>query len=1021
MSDPRARPDPDFAAHHAVLIGISRYRQQASIKRVCGKLEEAAGDARRLAETLIEVGYGRQHLRCLLDEEATWEQIRDTLRALQRAPHAALLIVFWAGHAVADAHGQTWLLPHDATLCEGGPPQRAIALATLAGWAGHANVGRVALLLDTCYARPRSPTLDHPGWQGSGLQAVELLIGASTLQAFEDEHGGLLTRCLIDGLRDRAGRADDPAGTVYLEDLADFVRQRLRRSPLLQFPYVRCQPLGALAVGRNPQRKIEHALAHLEPPLPPAAERLARLVLQRRFATPASRRPLVRDLAERLLWLAQERIDRRHYLADQDQLLRRALIAAGREGNLGPWLPRLLDHCLVTDVGLDPIVEHTYRQLVDGGDPRPYLAAMRREFAVKDGLNTVSWSYGVRSRDGENDHGFTHLIRARKAIDPGVEHIRHFRTTVADQRYARLELWTGGGRSTTIDHGCLHFVHRVPLPPGLPAGQLVELGLLRIGDEGLRLRLEVPAVGMRPARRWQAETSDGFRDLALEAAARQRDRAEVAAEPGALVLQTLLEACAGLAADPALPAKVADPLGRWAELAARALVRRDPEVLAEATQMLAGDLRRGRPSSLILVLEALLTLTAAPEAVQTEFRTLARDLLRGRGADEEVQADAAAIAAAFELIAVWRADGSHVGRRASAELGSWLAVLDGVEPLLRSAAEGGGEGAVLGRLTGALDTLLAEHSSLIEAYRQELTSLRIHIEAQHLAGGQRGAHDIRTAELDPAVQTLLQQVFVRAATAFFVLSGARRATFGRFHALVGALRPRYTASELALRAALVDRVETWYQQWLAVADNSVSVLRQIDALRALVRNMESPADRVWGEDHRAASQLGFSSRSETLFKLHFDRESRALVKDEREAGLLVRNIFNAQEPEDKAMVVKYSFDQDRLLEHEAYVREEHQLAFHATSRHRAGEERLRGRDASYHELAADDEPSGIILHNLNEPLMEERGRVRPGETPADEVQELLEAVPEEARVASDEDAAEEKAEGRAAALILQNG
>lgn len=279
--------DPLFKNHEALLIGISTYEHEEQISWKLGRIREAHNDAKKLRDTLYQVGYARSRLHCLRNEEASLDRIRAKLMELRQARRGGLLVIFWAGHGVCLPHDRNFLLPWDADLEQ--LDRTALTMEELAELGAHANVGNLALLLDTCYARPNSQNLVHPKWPGAWpllSNRVILFAGASTYLAAENSEGGVLTRCLIDGLTACGRDIAEPTGVVYLDALAAYLQWQVRKRASAighqyQYPYIASNSSSEIPIGRDLRTHVETRLDACE--LPEPITGLARRVVRHRW------------------------------------------------------------------------------------------------------------------------------------------------------------------------------------------------------------------------------------------------------------------------------------------------------------------------------------------------------------------------------------------------------------------------------------------------------------------------------------------------------------------------------------------------------------------------------------------------------------------------------------------------------------------------------------------------------------------------------------------------------------------
>jgi hypothetical protein len=219
-----------FKDHHAILVGVDKYKNGDS--QPIPQLKYASGDARGLRDTLINIGYPSKQVHLLLNEGATFEAIRRTLRALSDSelPDATLILMVWAGHGVSDRRtSRNFLLPWDADLDR--LANTAVGIDRLAGSVQYITAD-VAIFGDTCCFWPSRPdALLAPNWAAAHApfpHHAVAVVGASTYKAIEAEgRGGILISCLTNLLTDPKLGAGDPLGVIRLRSIMRGLKERL--------------------------------------------------------------------------------------------------------------------------------------------------------------------------------------------------------------------------------------------------------------------------------------------------------------------------------------------------------------------------------------------------------------------------------------------------------------------------------------------------------------------------------------------------------------------------------------------------------------------------------------------------------------------------------------------------------------------------------------------------------------------------------------------------------------------------
>lgn len=594
------RSDPLFAEHRVLIIGIGKYSDRG-IKL----LPEPARDAERVRKTLEMIGYSPGKVRCLCDEEATFEAIRAELRKLgSMKQRASVLLVLWAGHGAANSHGKSFLLPYDTKLH--GFEQTAFPIDELIWLVRSANAGHKAIFLDTCFAFPSNERLFLPAWHRLDLVNVPpslAFAGASTYFAIEQPgSGGILTSCLREALNDRHAALCDPEGTVHLADVIAYLQRHLRPRALAAWKQ-------AGETGLFPQ----------DPYIA--------------FA-PGERVPAGRHVPT----LFRSCIGNGHRMPEYIQrLVRRILISWSRDPLLKEYVPRLLHECLELDTCGPTIATLTSQYMAGRCSRDKYLERLRMELAVLDQLSSAPWPYGIRARRGADTQWLAPIIPPDVPILSGRELQRQLRTVCVGQRHARIEVFAGPDVGHRTEGAIPLLARRVRLPEGLPQGETIEVAIKRLGAAKMRVALRIPRLGGAAALWWWVEDSAGFSDLAADEARRfHESKGENGVERG---LKLLLQGCIDFLNRSwrLLTEEAGNRLAKWVQQTSSALVKRNEAGIKNALRLLLDDLSAVRNESVAVALEALLAATEAPEEVTAAFEQLAAQLLSPPKKPEQIR------------------------------------------------------------------------------------------------------------------------------------------------------------------------------------------------------------------------------------------------------------------------------------------------------------------------------------------------------------------------------------------------
>lgn len=218
----RARYPASYPRRVAVVIGVSRYEQWPS-------LEGAAGDARRVADTLRELGFDQVIER--YDGEATRTALLEVLgRDLAAAARPGdLAFVYFAGHGQTEGSGsqaQGYIIPVDGV--PGEAYATGISMASIRELGDRVEAGHVYFAMDSCYSGLGLVTT-RAGTPGTGdrmRSAVQMLTaGTAGQQAIERGGRGLFTTYLLRALEGDAD--DDGDGVVTASEIGAFVSEQV--------------------------------------------------------------------------------------------------------------------------------------------------------------------------------------------------------------------------------------------------------------------------------------------------------------------------------------------------------------------------------------------------------------------------------------------------------------------------------------------------------------------------------------------------------------------------------------------------------------------------------------------------------------------------------------------------------------------------------------------------------------------------------------------------------------------------
>ena len=225
----------------AVVIGVSQYALVGQ-----GGLTDlpfAADDARMFAQWLTRAGWSSDHVRVLIDEDATERNIRVALESwLTKSKSGDLVVLYWAGHGFPDPEDpeRVYFACHDTDVRV---PPTGFRMDRVIGSLKERQAKNVVVLADTCHAgklitrgdRGLSvvPAVKRLHDQGRVPKGWVFMVSADTdRQAVEHSswRNGAFTHCLLQGL---GGEADGfqsagvKDGTITLGELRAYLERAM--------------------------------------------------------------------------------------------------------------------------------------------------------------------------------------------------------------------------------------------------------------------------------------------------------------------------------------------------------------------------------------------------------------------------------------------------------------------------------------------------------------------------------------------------------------------------------------------------------------------------------------------------------------------------------------------------------------------------------------------------------------------------------------------------------------------------
>ena len=139
-----------YSHNWAIIIGISKY--QYSGKNGFNNLVFADDDAKAFARVLINLGWKEDHIKLLLNEEATQRTIMIALESwLTKASTNDQIVLFWAGHGFADPEDpeKVYFACYDT---DGSIPATGYRMDKVRTALEEREARHVVLFADTCHA-----------------------------------------------------------------------------------------------------------------------------------------------------------------------------------------------------------------------------------------------------------------------------------------------------------------------------------------------------------------------------------------------------------------------------------------------------------------------------------------------------------------------------------------------------------------------------------------------------------------------------------------------------------------------------------------------------------------------------------------------------------------------------------------------------------------------------------------------------------------------------------------------------
>jgi hypothetical protein len=214
----------------AVIAGVLKWESEA--KGITHFSDRNRKD-QELYRTLLQRGVPKENIACRLDEQATRENIRQSVRTMAaRAKPGATLLFYYAGHGTKDPDGKVSFLNYDYDPDRAGK-KPAFALSELADLlVAHFKGGRVLLMADCCYSGGLAEVarrLSRAGFEAASLTSAD----AGTIST----GNWTFTQTILDGLNGNPLADANGDGVITLDEMADEVSAAMKAREKQRYGY----------------------------------------------------------------------------------------------------------------------------------------------------------------------------------------------------------------------------------------------------------------------------------------------------------------------------------------------------------------------------------------------------------------------------------------------------------------------------------------------------------------------------------------------------------------------------------------------------------------------------------------------------------------------------------------------------------------------------------------------------------------------------------------------------------------
>ncbi len=262
----------------AILIGSSRFPDEPGLQT----LRCPENDVEGLNEILGSSEHGAFDQTIVLKNKSHNEILNNINRVFKQATQNDQVLIYFSGHGKTDDPGRLYLTTADTQIDI--LESTSIPVENIRIYIENSKCRKTALILDCCYSGAVGKSFVRGDVEeqlklmsrGSGLYILTASTAFQTAQEREDDQNGLLTKHLLDGIREGKADADDD-GLISIEDLYQYVRRQVAvegaQEPMRWAINVRGEELIIARTNKSPgrekQRLLREKVIEIRDSLPP--------------------------------------------------------------------------------------------------------------------------------------------------------------------------------------------------------------------------------------------------------------------------------------------------------------------------------------------------------------------------------------------------------------------------------------------------------------------------------------------------------------------------------------------------------------------------------------------------------------------------------------------------------------------------------------------------------------------------------------------------------------------------------